>query len=349
MRGQAVSHPRGALSVHACEVALTASGWEREGYGMASMSSDGVRVAPLFERAAIVGLGLMGGSLGLALRGAALSEVVVGYDASPGVAARATARGAIDLAGGSLAETIAGADLVVIATPTLAAEQILRAVADQMGHLAPDVVVTDVCSVKAPLVALATALAQQSPDLTRRFVGGHPMAGSERAGIAAATDALYRGARWALTPTPQTAPDALAQTRALVVALGAEALELDAQAHDDAVAGVSHLPLAVAVALTETLAADDDWPTLARLAAGGYRDTTRVAASDPLMWRDILLANRAALLARLDAFSATLARLRASVARGDGAEIEARLRAAQAARQAWDATRGADDADAGVL
>ncbi|HEY8325654.1 MAG TPA: prephenate dehydrogenase/arogenate dehydrogenase family protein [Ktedonobacterales bacterium] len=307
--------------------------------------SDDMRAAPLFQRVAIIGLGLMGGSLGLALRDAALDGVVIGYDATPGVAERAVARGALDLASASVAEAIAGADLVVIATPTLAAEQTLRAVAGQVGHLAPDVVVTDVCSVKAPLVALAG----QTPGLAQRFVGGHPMAGSERAGIAAATGALYRGARWALTPTAQTAPDALRRMRALIVALGAEPLELDAKAHDDAVAGVSHLPLAVAVALTETLAAGDDWPTLARLAAGGYRDTTRVAASDPLMWRDILLANRAALLARLDAFSATLARLRASVAHGDAEEIETQLRAAQAARQAWGAARDADDADAGVL
>jgi prephenate dehydrogenase len=307
--------------------------------------SDGTRAAPLFERVAIIGLGLMGGSLGLALRDATLCGVVIGYDAAPGVAERAVARGALDLTSASVAEAIAGADLVVIATPTLAAERMLRAVAGQVGHLAPEVVVTDVCSVKAPLVALA----EQTPGLARCFVGGHPMAGSERAGIAAATGALYRGARWALTPTAQTAPDALRRMRALIVALGAEPLELDAQAHDDAVAGVSHLPLAVAVALTETLAADDDWPTLARLAAGGYRDTTRVAASDPLMWRDILLANRAALLAWLDAFTATLARLRASVAHGDAEEIEAQLRAAQAARLAWEAARDADDADAGVL
>lgn len=306
--------------------------------------SDGTQAAPQFERVAIVGLGLMGGSLGLALRDAALCRVAIGYDAAPGVAERAVARGALDLASASVAEAIAGADLVVIATPALAAERILPTVAGQLGHLAPDVVVTDVCSVKAPLVALAG----QTPGLAQRFIGSHPMAGSERAGIAAATGALYRGARWALTPTAQTATDALRRMRALIVALGAEPLELDAQAHDDAVAGVSHLPLVVAVALTETLAAGDDWPTLARLAAGGYRDTTRVAAGDPLMWRDILLANRVALLARLDAFTATLARLRASIARGDAEEIEAQLRATQAARLAWEATRDADDTDAGV-
>lgn len=317
-------------------------------------------VAPHFAgrgRVAIIGLGLIGGSLGLALRAARArgtieASEIVGYDAAPGVAERAVARGALDMASASLAEAIHAARLVVIATPTLTAEQTLRDLAKRAEHLAPDVVVTDVCSVKAPLVALAEALSaqaptpepMQAPTLARRFVGGHPMAGSERAGIEAATETLFRGARWVLTPTAQTAPDALARLRALASALGAEPVELTAEAHDEAVAGVSHLPLALAVALSETLAASDDWPTAARLAAGGYRDTTRVAAGDPVMGRDILLANRAPLLARLDAFSATLDHLRASIARGDTADIEAELRAAQAARLAWQAEREAERA-----
>jgi prephenate dehydrogenase len=292
--------------------------------------------APPFGRVAIIGLGLMGGSLGLALRAGGadgrLASVVVGYDAAPGVAERALARGALDLVCASAAEAAQMADLVVIATPTLAAEQTLRAVAS---HLAPDVVVTDLCSVKAPLVRLAP----QALSRPQQFVGGHPMAGMERSGIEAATADLYRRARWALTPTPLTAPDALRRVRALVVALGAEPVELDAEAHDLAVAGISHLPLTLAVALTQTLAEADDWPTMALLAAGGYRDATRVAAGDPVMGRDILLTNRAALLARLDAFMEALATLRAIIARGDAVEIEAALLAARAARRAWESAR----------
>lgn len=294
---------------------------------------------PPFARVAIIGLGLMGGSLGLALRArdgerGRLARVVAGYDAAPGVAARALARGALDVACASAAEAAHGADLVVIATPTLAAEAILRAVATS---LAPDVVVTDLCSVKSPVVVAAAQTLSQP----QRFVGGHPMAGIERAGIESATGDLYRGARWALTPTLETAPDALARVRALVVALGATPLELDAEAHDAAVAGISHLPLTIAVALTQTLAGADDWAAMALLAAGGYRDATRVAAGDPLMGRDILLANRDALLARLDAFSAALATLRALVAQGDAAQIEAALREAQEARLTWEAARQA--------
>ncbi|HEX8731278.1 MAG TPA: prephenate dehydrogenase/arogenate dehydrogenase family protein [Ktedonobacterales bacterium] len=289
------------------------------------------------SRVAIIGLGLMGGSLGLALRAAAggerLAASVTGYDRAPEVAERAVARGALDRACESLAEAARDADLLVIATPTLAAEDALRALA---GYLKPGAVVTDLCSVKGRLVALAASL---GPDLARRYVGGHPMAGSERAGIEAATADLYRGARWALTPTTATDPAALARVRALVAALGAEVIALDAEAHDSAVAGISHLPLALAVALTRALAEDADWPTLAALAAGGYRDATRVAAGDPLMGRDMLLANRAALLVRLDAFSAALAELREALERGDAAAVEAALRTAQRERLAWGASR----------
>ncbi len=293
---------------------------------------------PLFERVAILGLGLMGASLGLAIRAehGRLAGVVVGYDIAPGVGARAVARRAIDIATSSAAEAVASADLVVIATPTVAAEATLRAIAP---YVAPHAIITDLCSVKEPLVRLAP----NTLTYPERYVGGHPMAGSERAGIETARDDLFRGARWALTPTAQTSPDALARAHALVVALGAHPLEIDAEAHDAAVAGISHLPLALAVALTQTLAEADDWPTMASLAAGGYRDTTRVAAGDPIMGRDILLANRAALLARLDAFTFTLAELREAIARGDATAIEATLRAAQTARRAWTESRATSE------
>lgn len=290
--------------------------------------------SPLFERVALLGLGLMGASLGMAIRAehGRLAGVVVGYDTAPEVGARAVTHGAIDVACASAAEAVASADLVVIATPTLAAEATLRAIAP---HVAPHTIITDLCSVKEPLVRLAPKTLTHP----ERYVGGHPMAGSERTGIEAARGDLFRGARWALTPTAQTASVALARVHALVVALGAQPLGIDAEAHDAAVAGISHLPLTLAVALTKTLAESDDWPTMATLAAGGYRDTTRVAAGDPIMGRDILLANRAALLARIDAFTATLAELREAIARGDAAEIESTLRTAQTARLAWAESR----------
>jgi prephenate dehydrogenase len=176
------------------------------------------------------------------------------------------------------------------------------------------------------------------------------MAGSARDGIDAADASLYAGARWVITPTPETAPDALARVGALARAAGGRPLLMDAATHDEAVAGASHLPLVVAAALTGALAEEPDWPLIASLASGGYRDTTRVAAGDPVMGRDILLANREQVLARLDAFAATLARLRAAVASGDGAAIEALLRAASDARRTWAAERERADGGArGVL
>lgn len=294
------------------------------------------------QRVAILGLGLMGGSLGLGLKRAWPAAMVAGYDVTPGVVARARARGAIDSPCASVADAIRGADLIVVAAPTLAAEGLLREIGARWATLAPGAVVTDLCSVKRPVVAWARALLGEPA----RFAGGHPMAGSERAGIDGADASLFLGARWVVTPEPETASDALERVEALARALGAHPLALDATSHDEAVAGASHLPLAVAVALVGALAEDPGWPLVASLAAGGYRDTTRVAAGDPIMGRDILLANREPVLARLDAFAASLERLRTAVVGGDGAAIEALLRAASDARRAWAAERERADGDA---
>ncbi|HEU0027503.1 MAG TPA: prephenate dehydrogenase/arogenate dehydrogenase family protein [Ktedonobacterales bacterium] len=297
-------------------------------------------------RVAILGLGMMGGSLGLALKRARPATEVAGYDAAPGVAERARARGAIDRPAASVADALGGASLVVIAAPTLAAEGLLAEIGARWDALAPNVVITDLCSVKSPVVEWARARLPQPA----RFAGGHPMCGSERTGIDAADAGLYTGARWVIIATLETAPDALAQVEALARAVRSHPLVMDAAAHDEAVAGASHLPLAVAATLAGALAQDPSWPVVARLAAGGYRDTTRVAAGSPIMGRDILLANRERVLARLDAFMAALERLREAVARGDGPAVEALLRMASDARRAWAAERERADGDTdGVL
>ena len=284
---------------------------------------------------AILGLGLMGGSLGLALRRAWPEATIAGYDPAPDMAEQARARGAIHEPVASVAEALRDASLVVIAAPILAAEGLLREIAVRWGTLAPDAIVTDVCSVKRPVVTWARSLLPEPA----RFVGSHPMAGSERAGVGAADANLYVGARWVITPTPETAPNTLARVEALARAVGAHPLVLDATTHDEAAAGASHLPLAVAAALAGALAEEANWPLVASLATGGYRDTTRVAAGDPIMGRDILLTNREPILAQLDAFTASLERLRAAVASGDGAAIEALLRVASDARRVWAASR----------
>ncbi len=298
------------------------------------------------ERISVLGLGLMGGSLGLALKRAWPESVIAGYDPATSVAERARTRGAVDRAYASVAEALRGASLVIIAAPTLAAEGLLAEIGAQWGTLAPDAAITDICSVKRPVVEWARALLPQPA----RFAGGHPMAGSERAGIDAADASLYAGARWVITPAPETAPDTLTRVESLARVVGAHPLVMDATAHDEAAAGASHLPLAVAAALAHALAEDPSWPLVATLAAGGYRDTTRIAAGDPIMGRDILLANRERVLARLDAFTVALEGLRAAVASGDGAALEALLRAASDARRAWTANRERADGSAdGVL
>lgn len=282
---------------------------------------------PHFARVALLGLGLMGASLGLALREAGAATEVAGYDAAPGVAVRARERGAITVACASVAEAVRGADLVVLAAPVLALRSLLADIAPHLGERA---LVTDVGSTKAQVRAWAAALLPWGVT----FVGGHPMAGAERSGVEAADPSLYHGCVWCLTPTAETPPAALAALSSLVERLGAHPLVVDAEAHDAAVAAISHLPLVAAVALTNAVAGRPDWALAQHLAAGGFRDTTRVAAGNPRMARDICLTNTQPLLAALDGYLAELHALRAALAAGDP-NIEARFQMAQTTRTAW--------------
>jgi prephenate dehydrogenase len=282
-------------------------------------------------RVALLGLGLMGGSLGLALRRAWTASSIVGYDPRPGVAERAQERGAITATAASVAAALAGANLIIIAAPTLAARELLRATAAAWDTLASGATVTDICSVKLPLMDWAQ---EYLPDPTR-FVGGHPMCGSELAGIEAARAGLYIDAQWIITAGPEAAPDAVTLTASLATAAGARPIVMDAARHDRAVAGASHLPLIAAATLAQTLAAQPDWGAIADLAVSGYRDTTRLAAGDPRMGRDILLANSHHIAPLLHAYITELERLATAIETNDGAAIEAALQAASAARRAW--------------
>lgn len=282
----------------------------------------------MFERAAILGLGLMGASLGLALRERGLAREVAGYDASADVGERALARGAVSRLGGRAAEAVASSELVVLATPVLAMHGLLAEIGP---HLAPGAVVSDLGSTKRAVVGWAEA-ALPAPG---RFVGGHPMAGGERSGPDAAEAALFEGCVWCITPSASTAPEALARVTALVAALGARPHVLDANRHDAAVAAISHLPLVSAATLTLTAAESAAWPDAAPLAAGGFHDTTRVASGDPRMARDICLTNAGALLPLLDAYIARLQQLRGAIAAGEPEAIEGEFSAAKAARDGW--------------
>ncbi|HEX9993276.1 MAG TPA: prephenate dehydrogenase/arogenate dehydrogenase family protein [Acidimicrobiales bacterium] len=263
-------------------------------------------------RAAVVGTGLVGASVGLALRRQGWH--VTGTDRDGARAERAREVGAVDAVGLDPA-----ADLTVVATPVGAvAAEAAAALARGPG------VVTDVGGVKAPVVA-----AVGSP----RFVGGHPMAGSEQDGVDGASADLFEGATWVLTPTADTDPDAYAAVHAAVTSLGAEVVALPPERHDEIVAVVSHVPHLTAAALMALAAegAGED-PALLRLAAGGFRDMTRVASGTPAIWPDVCGENRDAIVAALDRLLATLADVRAVVAAGDRRALLTALERARSAR-----------------
>lgn len=285
----------------------------------------------MFSRVAILGLGLMGGSLALALRDAGVAMRVVGYDRTPEVATRACTRGMVDEASFSVAEAVGGADLVVLAVPVVTERALLE---QAIPHLTAGAIVTDLGSTKRAVVSWAEELLP--PDV--HFVGGHPMAGRELSGLDASDATLYRGAVWCLTPTPQADRAAVQRLSSLIATLGASPVLLDADRHDYLIAGVSHLPILAAAGLVRTLARDAGWADLMLLAAGGFRDTTRVASGDPRMARDICLTNRDEILRWLDVYLATLQELRGMVAATEadaGARIEAFFAEAREAREDW--------------
>lgn len=288
---------------------------------------------PAVERVAILGLGLMGASLGLALRQRGVARAVVGFDVSPDVTERAREIGAIDAACASVSDAVMGSELVVLVTPILAMRDLLTEIAPL---LKPETIVTDLGSTKAEVVSWAETLL---PD-PGQFVGGHPMAGSEQSGIEAANGALYDGCAWRLTPTKRTSTTALNLVMRVVEAVGAHPHLLSPEIHDRAAALASHLPLLAASALTLTVAESADAANGFALAAGGFRDTTRVASGSPRMARDICLTNTTPLVASLDAYISTLQALREQIV-GRSPAIEDTFVAARDARNRWLADRTA--------
>jgi len=269
-------------------------------------------------RAMIIGTGLIGGSVGMALR--AQGWHVSGIDESPGTAARAVALGALDHEGEDRS-----ADLVVVATPVHVAAGVIADVLSSPDWN-PDAVVTDVGGVKGPLVA-----AVDRP----RFVGGHPMAGSEQVGIDGASAELFVGATWVLTPTPATDPDAYARVRSVLADFGANVVALDPREHDRLVAVVSHVPHLTAATLM-ALAADlgEEHGALLQLAAGGFRDMTRIAAGQPTIWPGICDDNAEAIVSTLDLLIDALGAMRRRVADRDFASLLAVLERAATSRRA---------------
>ncbi len=273
---------------------------------------------------ALVGTGLIGGSIGLALRRAGVE--VVGYDDDAARGDAALEAGAVDELAPDLASAVAGADLTVVAVPVGKVAEVVVAALDAGSGL-----VTDVGSVKAPVVAAVEAA---RPDAAARYVGGHPMAGSEQEGLAGASADLFVGATWVLTPTGRTDPAVFAELRTWVTSFGAEAIAVASELHDALVAVVSHVPqLAASTLMNVANRGSDEHAVLLRLAAGGFRDMTRIASSHPAIWPDICLANRDAIVSALDDYVDELGRVRAIVAEGDRDALLGLLADARAARR----------------
>jgi len=283
----------------------------------------------MLDKIVIVGVGLIGGSFALALKRAGQVREVVGIGRHPEALARALALGIIDRVCDDYADALNGADLVMLAAPVAQTGPILAAL---LPHLAPGTVVTDAGSTKCDVVAAARAVLGEQ---IAQFVPGHPIAGSEANGPDAALAGLYQGKKAVLTPLPENAPGNVERVAAAWRACGAVIHQLTPQDHDRVFAAVSHLPHLLAYALVDDLAGKPHADMLFQYAASGFRDFTRIAGSSPEMWRDISLANQAALLTELDAYLAQLTAMRAMLAAGDGAGLHDIYANAQRARHEW--------------
>lgn len=283
----------------------------------------------MLKKITIFGVGLIGGSFALALKKAGAVGQVVGVGRSAASLSRAAELGIIDAVAASTEDAVAGADLILVAAPVAQTESILAAIRP---HLQPGTVVTDAGSTKTDVVEAARkALGEK----ISQFVPGHPIAGREQNGPEAAIVDLYIGKKVVLTPLPENADADVLRVASAWQQCGAIMHHLSPQEHDRVFAAVSHLPHLLAYALVDDIAKKPHADLLFQYAASGFRDFTRIAGSSPEMWRDISLANQAALLGELDAYIARLGEMRSMLAAGDSAALEAVYGNAQRARHNW--------------
>ncbi|MEO1192043.1 MAG: prephenate/arogenate dehydrogenase family protein [Pseudomonadota bacterium] len=283
---------------------------------------------PLFQRVAFLGMGLIGSSLALALRHNGLAAEITATARSAETRAKALELGLADKVFETPAQTVAGAEVVVLAAPV----STYASLAEAMGPaLAPGAIVTDVGSVK---VAVIKDVAPSLPSNVH-LIPGHPVAGSERSGPEAGFAELFENRYCILTPPPGTNVTALGRLAALWEGVGAKVECMDADHHDKVLAITSHLPHLIAYTIvgTATDLEEDLQAEVIRYSAGGFRDFTRIAASDPIMWRDVFLSNREAVLEMLQRFSEDLTALQRAIRRGEGETLEARFRQTRAIRQ----------------
>jgi len=287
-----------------------------------------------WKKVTLVGVGLLGGSLGLALRKRRLAKSVVGFVRREASVAECRRARAVTTATRDLLRAVEGADLVVLCTPIA---QMRPLVEQMLPALAPGAIVTDVGSVKATVVReLESLLAKAGA----RFVGSHPMAGSERTGVAAARADLFVDAVCVITPTRRSDKVAVRKVEQLWKSVGSRLLRLTPRAHDDLVSRSSHLPHVVAAQLANFVLSPGHPKEQGTLCANGFRDTTRIAAGSPEMWRDIAMANRANLLRALSAFESGLRDFRRTLQHGNDRAISKFFEQARQKRVAWSAKAG---------
>jgi prephenate dehydrogenase len=283
----------------------------------------------MFNQLGIIGCGLMGGSFALALKRAGLVKRVVGYSKSPSTTERAKKLGVIDVAAESALLAVSGSDIVLLAVPVAATEATFKAIR----HLVePGVLFMDVGSTKRDVVDAARRALR---DRVASFVPAHPIAGKEAAGIQHADAALYNGRTVILTPLPQTDPALLQKATDVWSAIGAQVLRMSAENHDAAFAAVSHLPHLLAFAYFSAVVKQPAGRDFLSLAGPGFRDFTRIAASDPTIWRDVLMANREEVLKQSARFRHTLDALELVMRTGNAEALEDLIRGAAEGRSQW--------------
>ena len=262
------------------------------------------------KKIAVLGLGLIGGSLGLALHQAGIAKHISGYDINPDATYHAWEIGAITEICDTPENAVQQADTVILATPILAIPELLERIAPKLKR---GVLVTDTASTKVQILNWAKTLLPAHV----MFVGGHPMAGKEFSGIKAAEVGLFEGCAYCLIPTGHASSEGVAQLSEIIMQIGAHVLVLDAERHDRLVAGISHLPFVLSSALVHCLNKEGDWRESTSLAAGGFRDMSRLAAGSPTMYRDICVTNKKEILKCLDALASELDTIRSLITRDD--------------------------------
>ena len=283
----------------------------------------------MFSQLGVIGCGLMGGSLALALKRAGLVKRVIGYSKSPSTTEKAKKLGVIDIAAESALLAVSGSDIVLIAVPVSASEATFKAIR----HLVePGVLFMDVGSTKRDVVDAARRVLKERVE---SFVPAHPIAGKEVAGVGHADASLYNGRQVILTPITQTSADLVQKATDVWAAIGAQVLRMTPENHDAAFAAVSHLPHMLAFAYFNSVAKQPAGRDFLSLAGPGFRDFTRIAASDPAVWRDILVSNREELLKQSLRFRHTLDAMEHVIKTGNVEALEDLIRNASDARSGW--------------